>query len=737
MLLVQLPDGSTREYSNPQTPFSVASDIGPGLAKACVAAEVDGKVVGLDYKLPAAGQVKLKLFKKTDPEALGVMRHSCAHIMARAVMRLFDGVQLAFGPTIEGGFYYDFGLKHSLTEEDFPAIEKEMAKIIAADEPFERIEQPREKALAVCRDMGQELKVEHIEDPNGLSDQESLSFYQQGEFLDLCRGPHVPRAGVIGKAFKLLSVAGAYWKKDTTRPQLQRVYATAFFDKAELEAHLNKIEEAKKRDHRVLGKQLNLFTINPMVGSGLILWMPKGAALRHQLESFIHEELLRRNYQQVYTPNIGRIELYQTSGHYPYYSDSQFPPMGEKPFIPEISTMLAMVASEHDPDHRSNMIIYARKHLDSVWKGFTKSAFIESVLEADDEQFIKLLREYVQESQRYLLKPMNCPHHIMIYKTLPRSYRDLPVRLAEFGTVYRYEQSGELNGMTRVRGFTQDDAHIFCTEDQVAEEFRNCIEMTQMVLRSLGMDQYRVRLGFRDPNSSKYVGSPEAWDRAEGAIREVCEGLNLPALSIEQGEAAFYGPKADFVVTDCIGREWQLGTVQLDYNLPSAERFGLEYTGADNKANRPVMIHRAPLGSLERFVGVLIEHFAGAFPLWLAPEQVRVLTVSEKSEDYGRQVEAQLKAAGLRVVGDYRAEKLGAKIRDAQLELIPYMLVVGPKDAEAGTVSVRDRIDGDVGAMPVAEAIAKLQEEVSTKRVRQKVVATDAGLGNRGVTNEY
>jgi threonyl-tRNA synthetase len=347
------------------------------------------------------------------------------------------------------------------------------------------------------------------------------------------------------------------------------------------------------------------------------------------------------------------------------------------------------------------------------------------------------LDRWGRQHERYLLKPMNCPHHIMIYKSQPRSYRDLPVRLAEFGTVYRYEQSGELSGMTRVRGFTQDDAHLFCTEEQVAEEFRGCLEMTRGVLAALGMDHYRVRLGFRDPDSSKYVGGEEVWDRAEAALREVCEAMDLPDLTIEPGEAAFYGPKADFVVTDCIGREWQLGTVQLDYNLPSEDRFGLEYIGADNQPHQPVMIHRAPLGSLERFVGVLIEHFAGAFPLWLAPEQVRVLTVSEKSEAYGRQVEAQLKAAGLRVVGDYRAEKLGAKIRDAQLELIPYMLVVGPKDEEAGTVAVRDRIDGDLGALGVAEAIEKLQVEIDAKQVRQVAHTSDAGLGDRGRSNEY
>ena len=669
MLKVQLPDGSVREYSRRVRPIDVAGEIGERLAKATLAAEVDGKVIGATAWLPEEGQVKLRLLTKKDPEALAVMRHSAAHVMARAVMRLFDGVQLAFGPTTDSGFYYDFELKRPLTEEDFPVIEAEMAKIIKLDEPFERLEEPRDKAVAICRDLGQVLKVEHIQE--GLAEHPTLSFYRQGEFLDLCRGPHIPSAGAIG-AFKLLSISGAYWKGDASRQQLQRLYATAWFSQAELEEHLKMVEEAKRRDHRVLGKHLELFATNPnLVGPGLVLWLPKGAMIRGLLESFIREELSKRGYQPVYTPNIGKVDLYKTSGHFPYYADSQFKP----------------------------------------------------IVMSEDEQ--------------YILKPMNCPHHIMIYKSKPRSYRDLPVRLAEFGTVYRYEQSGELGGMTRVRGFTQDDAHLFCTEDQVADEFRGCIEMTQLVLKSLGMSEYRVRLGFRDPKSDKYVGSDETWNKAEAELERVCRGLDLPSLSIERGEAAFYGPKADFVVADCLGREWQLGTVQLDYNLPSPDRFGLEYIGADNQPHQPVMIHRAPLGSLERFVGVLIEHFAGAFPLWLAPEQVRVLTVSEKSEDYGREIEQKLRAAGLRVSGDFRAEKLGSKIRDAQLELIPYMFVVGPRDAEQGTVSLRDRIDGDLGAMPFAAGLEKLQGEVAAKLVRQVAQKKATGLGERGEAHEY
>ena len=649
MLKVALPDGSCLEYSRPVRVSDIAGQLGPRLARAALAAEVNGGIVGLDTLLPEQGNVRLRLLTSKDPEALEVMRHSCAHVMARAVMRLFDGVQLAFGPTVENGFYYDFQLERPLGEADFPQIEAEMAKIIAEDEPLERIERPREEAIRLCEDLGQTLKVEHLRE--GLAESATVSFYRQGEFLDLCRGPHVPRPKAIG-AFKLLSVAGAYWKGDASRQQLQRLYGTAWFTKQDLEAYLSRVEEAKRRDHRVLGKQLELFAIDPLVGSGMILWLPKGAVVRRELENFIYDELMRRGYLPVYTPHLGRVELYQASGHYPYYKDSQFPPI----------TM------------------------------------------ADGEQF--------------LLKPMNCPHHIKIYQSKPRSYRDLPLRLAEFGTVYRFEQSGELTGMTRVRGFTQDDAHIFCTEEQVAEEFRGCLEMTQMVLTTLGLDQYRVRLGFRDQQSDKYVGGAETWEQAEAALERVSREMGLPSLSIERGEAAFYGPKTDFLVKDCIGREWQLGTVQLDYNLPSPQRFNLEYVGADNRPHRPVMIHRAPFGSLERFTGMLIEHFAGAFPLWLAPEQVRVLAVSQRFEEYARAVERRLAEAGLRVAGDYRAEKIGAKIRDAQLALIPYMFVVGGREMEQGTVSVRDRRKGDLGGMSLEAVIGKLTEEIRLKKIR-------------------
>jgi len=669
MLTVVLPDGARKTYARPISAAEIAAEISPGLAQQALVAEVNGSLHDLAAPLPASGEATLRLLTKRDAEALTVLRHSCAHVMAQAVMRLYEGVQLAFGPATESGFYYDFQLPQPITEDDFPRIEAEMRRIVDENEPFERLEVDREEALGMCRELSQGFKVEHIE--TGLRDERSLSFYRQGEFIDLCRGKHLPTTGRIGHAFKLLSVAGAYWKGDASRQQLQRLRATAFFDKKQLQAHLDQIEEAKKRDHRTLGKQLQLFTISQTVGSGLILWLPKGAIVRQTLEDYLKSELRRRGYQPVYTPHIGRVELYQISGHYPYYSDSQFRPID------------------------------------------------------------------MEDGERYLLKPMNCPHHIMIYKSQPRSYRDLPIRLAEFGAVYRYEQSGELSGLTRVRGFTQDDAHLFCTEDQVAEEVRGCLEMTLEVLRALGMNNYRVRLGFRDPDSNKYVGDSALWDRAEAAIAEVAREMDLPGREPEPGEAAFYGPKIDFVVTDCIGREWQLGTVQLDYNLPSADRFALEYAGPDNAPHRPVMIHRAPLGSMERFMGVLIEHFAGAFPLWLAPEQLRVVTVSEKSEAYGRHVEQHFAAAGFRTAGDYRGQKLSAKIREAQLDLIPYMLVVGEKDAAEQTVTVRDRIEGDLGALPLAAATAKFRGEVDAKTVRQVAAAPPPPAAGRTPLQEY
>ncbi len=687
MAIVRLPDGAEKKFPGPVSVAEVAQSIGPRLAKAAAWGEIDGQPVSLSHVIEGNHPVSLKIITRDSPQALATMRHSCAHVMARAVMRLKPGVQLAFGPTIDGGFYYDFEIPERLTEEDFPAIEAEMQRIIELDEPFERVERPIEEAIQVCADLKQTLKVEHLQ--TGLSDQQRVSFYQQGEFIDLCRGPHVPSPKLIG-AFKLLSIAGAYWKGDESRQQLQRLYATAFFDQADLTAHLERIEEAKRRDHRVLGKRLGLFHIDDMVGQGLILWAPKGAFVRQQLQDFISLHLRRQGYQQVFTPHIGKLELYQTSGHFPYYQESQYPP------------------------------IVMREQLQQ--------------LAAEGCSCGELANRLTQgKIDGYLLKPMNCPHHVKIYSSQQRSYRDLPIRLAEFGTVYRWEQSGEIGGMTRVRGFTQDDAHLFVTQEQVGAELAGCLELVKIVFAAMGMEDYRVRVGLRDPASDKYVGQAENWVLAEQACREAAASLGKP-FTEEIGEAAFYGPKIDFVVRDCIGRHWQLGTVQVDYNLP--ERFGLEYIGPDNRPHRPVMIHRAPFGSMERFIGVLIEHFAGAFPLWLAPEQIRVLTVSDKSEVYGREVLARLLAADFRATGDFRSEKLGAKIRDGQLELLPYMVVVGPRDVEQGTVSVRDRYDGDLGAMPLDALLERLQNEVATKQVR-KTFKNSASLDSGRAEFEY
>ena len=705
MVQIKLPDGSVKEWPEGVRPREIAEGIGKRLADAAIAAVANGAIVDLDRPLEngAATPIELKLLTNRDPEALGVLRHSTAHLMARAIMRLFPGCRLAFGPTTANGFYYDVDLDggRSLSEDDFPAIEAEMAQIIKLAEPFERFTLPSDDARQFVEDLGQSYKVEHIDDE--LHKFGVLSFYRQGEFVDLCRGPHIPNAGKVG-AFKLLSIAGAYWKGQTNAPMLQRVYGTAFFDKKELDAYLARVEEAKKRDHRKIGKDLHLFTISPLVGSGLILWMPKGAIVRGVLEAFLKDELLKRGYQPVYTPHIGKIELYQTSGHYPYYKDSQFPVLR----MLHDSAMALIGGLEKDElDELGQKVL--------LLKSGIPEAMTPKYWSLDKAGRIKFVEEH-GVSEEYLLKPMNCPHHTQIYAAQPRSYRDLPVRLAEFGTVYRYEQSGELSGLTRVRGFTQDDAHLFCTADQVRGEFKATMELTQFVLNSLGLHDYRLRLSKHDPNDAKYKGAAgEIWRRAEEDIKAVLDEMKLP-YDEAPGEAAFYGPKADFIVKDCIGRQWQLGTVQLDYVLP--ERFKLEYTGADNQPHRPVMIHRAPFGSMERFMGILIEHFAGAFPLWLAPEQVRVLPISDKFTEYAHRVVGELQAAGLRTHADFRPEKIGAKIRDAQLEKIPVMLVVGAKEADTETVSYRDRHDGDQGAMPLAEAIAKLKAESDSRVTR-------------------
>ena len=582
-----------------------------------------------------------------------------------------------------------------------------MKKIAGEKLDFERFALPRGEAVELVEGMGQDLKAEHIR--TGLADHDTLGFYRQGEFVDLCRGPHVPTTGKL-KAFKLLSVAGAHWKGDQSARPLQRLYGTAFFDKKALKAYLAQVEEAKKRDHRLIGKRMDLFTINPEVGQGLVMWLPKGATLRYTLESFLRDELIRRGYEPVYSPHIGSVKLYETSGHFPYYRDSQFPPLYEHsagPLIDKMVEQLRAGVPEEGPFMQEYELLNAAQKL-----GFDG----EYEIGAGAEEKRQMLKEWQAKTDRFLLKPMNCPHHAMMYKSRPRSYKQLPIRFAEFGTVYRHEQSGELNGLLRVRGLTQDDAHIFCTPQQVEHEIEQTVELVRLVLEAVGMNDYRVELSLRDPGSDKYVGSDGHWDAAEATLRDV---LNKSGMEYTEspGEAAFYGPKLDFQVRDAIGREWQLGTVQLDYNLP--ERFELEYTGPDNKPHRPVMIHRAPFGSMERFVGVLIEHFAGAFPLWLAPEQVRVLPLSEKSNEYAQEVTDKLKAAGFRATQDTQDGKLQAKIREAQLDLIPYMFVVGPQEAEAGAVAVRDRIDGDLGAMPLAEAIAKLKEEADARTIRQ------------------
>ncbi len=733
MIQVKLPDGNILDLPDSASALDVAAGIGERLAKATIAASIEGNIV--DSMRPLAEltelrPVPLKLITERDAEALGVMRHSCAHVMARAVMRLFPGVGLAFGPTTGQGFYYDFDLAAPIREDDFPRIEAEMQKIIDAAEPFERFVAGRDEAIQLCSDLKQTLKTEHIR--TGLADHSTLSFYRQGEFVDLCRGPHIPHAGKI-KAFKLTSVAGSYWKGNSAGPRLQRLYGIAFFDKKDMKAHLDQLEEAKKRDHRVLGKRLGLFTITNDVGPGLCLWLPKGATIRATLEEFIKAELLRRGYQPVYSPHIGRVEMYETSGHFPYYRDSQFSPIfghtaGQLVdyWIRCLDPREAEPAPPSPEDERR--LLEAARVLGFDVKDFPVSG--------SNDQKREVLRRWEQTQERFLLKPMNCPHHVQMYKAIPRSYRDLPVRLAEFGTVYRYEQSGELNGLLRVRGLTQDDAHLFCTPEQVEKEFKETLGLVKFVLQSVGMDDYRVQLSTRDPNSDKYVGSDELWSNAEATLRKVLteEGMNFVE---SPGDAAFYGPKTDFMVKDCLGREWQLGTVQLDYNLP--ERFQLEYTGPDNKPHRPVMIHRAPFGSMERFCGVLIEHFAGAFPLWLAPEQIRVLPLSEKSDDYATEVAAKLRLAGFRVSTDLQSARVQAKIREAQMDLIPYMLVVGPKEAETNSVAVRCRIDGDLGVMTLNDAIAKLVQERDGRTIRQipKPSAPPVSVTTGTEQNEY
>jgi threonyl-tRNA synthetase len=603
------------------------------------------------------------------------LRHSAAHVLATAIAKLWPDAQFAAGPPVENGFYYDVELSHRICPEDFESIEAEMTRVVKENQTFEKMSVSREDALELAqkgrlaalgeRSVASTFKVDLLGE---IPEDEEISIFKNGDFWDLCAGPHVPRTGNC-KAFKLMSVASAFYKGDANNPQLQRVYGTAFKNKTQLGEHLEQLEEAKKRDHRKIGRDLGLFHFDEAVGQGLVLWKPKGAIVRNELQKFISGELEKRGYSQVFTPHIGKLGLYRTSGHFPYYEESQFQPVVDR-------EAMAKLADE----------------------GCSCGELTNRLKSGEVEGF--------------LLKPMNCPHHIKIYASEHHSYRDLPVRLAEFGTVYRWEKSGELGGLTRVRSFTQDDAHLFCTDEQVQPEIIGCLELVKVVLNTLGISDYRVRIGLRDPDSSKYVGDPANWDRAEQALRQAASTLEVP-FTEEAGEAAFYGPKIDFVVKDVIGREWQLGTVQVDYNLP--ERFDLSYVGADNKPHRPVMIHRAPFGSLERFVAVLIEHFEGAFPTWLAPQQVRVLPISEKFADISRKYLNMLQEAGARAAMDNSAEKIGAKIRLAQIDKIPYMLIIGAKEVESDTISVRHRNRGDLGAVCPEEFITEFREEVSAR----------------------
>lgn len=636
MIQVTLPDGSVKHFEVGTTALDVAKSISEGLARNVLAAKVNGEVVDAFRTLPTT--CNLQLLTWNDNEGKSTMWHSSAHLMAEAIEFHYPGVKLAIGPPVANGFYYDVDfMEHSISEKDLEKIELKMKELAKEKLQFERKEVSKQDAINYFTEKQDPYKLELIE---GLEDG-NITFYTQGNFTDLCRGPHIPDTGHI-KAVKLTSIAGAYWKGDEKNKMLTRIYGITFPKAAELAEHLEKLEEAKRRDHRKLGKELELFTFSQKVGQGLPLWLPKGAALRERLENFLKKAQRKAGYDQVITPHIGNKELYVTSGHYAKYGADSFQPI-------------------HTPDV--------------------------------DEEF--------------LLKPMNCPHHCEIFKSKPRSYKDLPARFAEFGTVYRYEQSGELHGLTRVRGFTQDDAHIFCTQDQVKDEFKKVIDLVLYIFKTLSFENFKAQISLRDPeNPSKYIGSDENWVKAESAIIEAAAEKGLPTV-VEYGEAAFYGPKLDFMVQDALGREWQLGTIQVDYNLP--ERFELEYTGADNQKHRPVMIHRAPFGSMERFVAVLLEHCAGNFPLWLTTEQYAILPISEKFNGYAEKLSELLNNSDIRGFVDDRNEKIGKKIRDAELSKIPFMLIVGEKEHENNHVSVRHRGFGDRGSMDIEEFIKLVQ----------------------------
>ena len=640
MIKITLPDGSVKEYQQGVTGMEIAESISPRLAKEVLSISVNGKVQ--DLTMPITEDASIKLHKFEDEEGKHAFWHTSSHIMAEAIQKLFPGTKFGIGPAVENGFYYDIELPDGkiLSENDFAAINNKMMEICRADSKLVRKDISKADALKLFEERGDEYKVELISE---LEDGK-ITLYNQGEFTDLCKGPHIPSTGYV-KAIQVLSLAGAYWRGDETRKQLTRVYGISFPKQKMLEEYITMLEEAKKRDHRKIGKELELFMFSDMVGKGLPIWLPNGTALRLRLEDFLKKIQKRYGYQQVMTPHIGNKALYVTSGHWDHYGKDSFQPIT----TPE-------------------------------------------------------------EGEMYLLKPMNCPHHCMIFKNSPRSYKDLPLRIAEFGTVYRYEQSGELHGLTRVRSFTQDDAHIFCRQDQVKQEFIRVMEIIEIIFKALDFQNFEAQISLRDPNNTtKYVGSDEVWAMAEQAIIDACKEKNLPAR-VEYGEAAFYGPKLDFMVKDAIGRRWQLGTIQVDYNLP--ERFELEYVGEDNKKHRPVMIHRAPFGSMERFVAVLIEHTAGKFPIWLAPNQFVVLPISEKFNDYAHEVVSKLKDLNVNGIIDERNEKIGRKIRDNELKRIPYLLIVGEKEQENGQLSVRKQGAGDMGAMTVEEFAKIVNEEV-------------------------
>ncbi|WP_026161681.1 threonine--tRNA ligase [Porphyromonas somerae] len=643
MITITLPDGSKKEYESGVTALQVAEDISPRLAKEVLAATVNDKIV--DLTRPIETDASLRLHKWEDDEAKHAFWHTSAHLMAEALQELYPGIKFGIGPAIENGFYYDVdpGEGVQIKESDLPAIEEKMRELVSRKETLVRKNISKQDALDYWNKKGDQYKVELITD----LDDGTITTYTQGGFTDLCRGPHLPDTSSI-KAIKLLTVAGAYWRGDVKRPQLTRIYGITFPKKKMLDEYLALLEQAKERDHRKIGKDLELFAFSQNVGAGLPLWLPRGTQLRLQLEEFLRKIQKQYGYEQVMTPHIGNINLYKTSGHYAKYKDDAFRPI-----------------------------------------------------------------ETPQEGELFMLKPMNCPHHCEIYKTKPRSYRDLPVRLAEFGTVYRYEQSGELHGLTRVRGFTQDDAHLFCRPDQIKEEFIKVMDIIFIIFKALDFNQFEAQISLRDPNNKeKYIGSDENWDKAEQAIIEACNETGLKT-HIEYGEAAFYGPKLDFMVKDALGRRWQLGTIQVDYNLP--ERFELEYTGEDNQKHRPVMIHRAPFGSMERFVAVLIEHTGGKFPLWLAPDQVAILPISERFNDYAFKVLRELALHDIRALVDDRAEKIGRKIRDNELKRIPYLLIVGEKEAEEGTVSVRIQGQGDQGSEKIGIFADRVLKEVDAQ----------------------